>query len=66
MAVEDHEDWGDGTPSCIGQWCCGCPEHPIGKPWGWNYQAWSEHYTTCLKYRNPSPSTGATTTGGSE
>ena len=45
---------------CGGQWHC-CDDHPIGKPWGWNSQAWSEHYTTCPKYRDPSPSTGATT-----
>lgn len=34
----------DGAPDCVGQWCCGCTEHPIGKPWGWNHEAWEQHY----------------------
>lgn len=25
-------------------WCCGCDQHPMGKPWGWNYEAWDLHY----------------------
>jgi len=39
--VEYHDD---DTPVYIGQWCCGCAEHPIGKPWGWNYEAWERHW----------------------
>ena len=33
-------------------YCCGCPcdEHPVGKPWGWNYEAWNEH---CAKHHQP-------------
>ncbi|MCR4338579.1 MAG: hypothetical protein NUW01_01695 [Gemmatimonadaceae bacterium] len=37
--VERHEIIGGERPYCIGQWCCGCDEHPIGKPWGWNWAA---------------------------
>lgn len=38
--VERH----DGEkPPCIGQWCCGCAEHPVGKPWGWNELEWEAH-----------------------
>lgn len=40
--VEDHA--GPEKPDCIGQWCCGCTEHPAGKPWGWNAARWAEHY----------------------
>jgi hypothetical protein len=47
LDVERHIDYGDGPPDCVGQWCCGCPEHPAGKPWGWNYRAWEEHYAEC-------------------
>ena len=36
---------------CHGQWCCGCDEHPIGKPWGWNWRAWERHYAVCPKKR---------------
>lgn len=25
-------------------WCCGCADHPIGKPWGWNSEAWETHF----------------------
>lgn len=32
---------------CVGQWCCGCSEHPRGKPWGWNHEAWETHYHDC-------------------
>lgn len=39
--VEYHD--GD-APVCVGQWCCGCAEHPIGKPWGWNHEAWDLHF----------------------
>lgn len=38
--VEDHSD----DPDCIGQWCCGCNTHPVGKPWGWNSDAWNRHF----------------------
>lgn len=39
--IERH----DGPePVCRGQWCCGCQVHPVGKPWGWNHEAWLEHY----------------------
>ena len=24
--------------------CCGCLDHPVGKPWGWNSSAWDEHW----------------------
>ena len=24
--------------------CCGCLDHPVGKPWGWNSPAWDEHW----------------------
>lgn len=41
--IEDHSGTGEDRPVCVGQWCCGCDEHPIGKPWGWNYRAWEEH-----------------------
>lgn len=40
--VERHD--GAERAVCVGQWCCGCAEHPSGKPWGWNYRAWDEHY----------------------
>lgn len=50
--VETHDD----DPVCVGQWCCGCPEHPIGKPWGWNYTAWDRHYAEA----HPGSSTPAT------
>lgn len=39
--VEYHD--GEEQSVCIGQWCCGCDAHPIGKPWGWNYEAWARH-----------------------
>lgn len=39
--IERHD--GDEEPPCVGQWCCGCNEHPLGKPWGWNAEAWAEH-----------------------
>jgi hypothetical protein len=39
--VEYHD--GGETPDCVGQWCCGCAEHPAGKPWGWNWTAWEIH-----------------------
>lgn len=42
--VERHEE-GEKSP-CRFQWCCGCNVHPIGKPWGWNSEAWSAHYLT--------------------
>lgn len=38
--LECHDD---EKPDCVGQWCCGCRTHPIGKPWGWNYMAWERH-----------------------
>lgn len=41
--VEYHDGEGPLAPVCVGQWCCGCPEHPVGKPWGWNYMAWERH-----------------------
>lgn len=40
--VERHD--GEDPPDCVGQWCCGCAVHPIGKPWGWNHEAWERHY----------------------
>jgi len=40
--VERHD--GPEPPDCRGQWCCGCPVHPVGKPWGWNHEAWAAHY----------------------
>lgn len=36
----DTETHTDGLPyltppACVSNgWCCGCKEHPIGKPWG--------------------------------
>lgn len=39
--LERHED---PAPVCRGQWCCGCAVHPVGKPWGWNFEAWEQHY----------------------
>lgn len=42
--LEANIEYHDGDPVCVGQWCCGCDEHPIGKPWGWNYEAWERHY----------------------
>ena len=45
--VECHDCEGPLAPVCVGQWCCGCSEHPIGKPWGWNYTAWERHYDNC-------------------
>ena len=39
--IENHDD---GFAPCIGTWCCGCDEHPIGKPWGWNYEEWNRHF----------------------
>lgn len=24
--------------------CCGCLDHPVGKPWGWNSSSWDEHW----------------------
>lgn len=30
--------------NCAQGYCCGCDEHPIGKPWGWNFTAWERHY----------------------
>jgi hypothetical protein len=41
--LQTHETLDGEKPVCVGQWCCGCAEHPIGKPWGWNYQAWAGH-----------------------
>ena len=38
--IEDHSF----EPECAWQWCCGCDEHPIGKPWGWNHRQWELHY----------------------
>ena len=43
MASVERHDWTYGTPVCICQWCCGCPEHPLGEPWGWNHEAWARH-----------------------
>lgn len=43
--VERHD--GDEQAVCVGQWCCGCTVHPIGKPWGWNYMAWERHNDEC-------------------
>jgi hypothetical protein len=40
--VERHDS--DEPAVCVGQWCCGCREHPTGKPWGWNHEAWQAHY----------------------
>jgi hypothetical protein len=40
--LERHD--GDEEAVCVGQWCCGCSEHPIGKPWGWNFEAWEQHF----------------------
>jgi hypothetical protein len=34
-------------PVCVGQWCCGCSEHPVGKPWGWAAERWEAHYESC-------------------
>lgn len=48
----DTETHTDGLPyltppACVSNgWCCGCNEHPIGKPCGWNAAAWAEHYAT--------------------
>lgn len=42
-AYVDHPD-PEERPPCLGQWCCGCDEHPAGKPWGWNFEAWTRHY----------------------
>lgn len=25
--------------------CCGCLDHPVGKPWEWNSSAWDEHWS---------------------
>lgn len=33
-------------PCDVEPWCCGCSEHPVGKPWGWNVDAWLEHTET--------------------
>ncbi len=27
--------------------CCGCIDHPEGKPWGVNYKAWEAHWADC-------------------
>lgn len=43
-SVEYHGPGSSEPPPCVGQWCCGCSEHPIGKPWGWNTDAWDRHY----------------------
>lgn len=40
--VEYHDD--EAPAVCVGQWCCGCTAHPIGKPWGWNHEAWDCHH----------------------
>lgn len=40
--IERHDVPGE-QPGCVGQWCCGCDVHPIGKPWGWNHEAWEMH-----------------------
>jgi len=50
--VERHG--GDEPAVCVGQWCCGCDEHPIGKPWGWNYEAWERHYAVCPREKGGS------------
>lgn len=39
--VERHDT---NTPDCAAGWCCDCALHPIGKPWGWNVEAWDRHY----------------------
>jgi hypothetical protein len=56
--VEDHHvdpDWGPADqPPCVGQWCCGCSEHPVGKPWGWNNEAWARHFESCPGVASPS------------
>ena len=40
--VQRHD--GPKSPVCVDQWCCGCAEHPVGKPWGWNHAAWEAHF----------------------
>lgn len=47
MALErpmERHDNPDERPHCAQGYCCGCSEHPIAKPWGWNYLAWEDHY----------------------
>lgn len=39
--MERHDE--DTEPPCVGQWCCGCRVHPLGKPWGANSREWDEH-----------------------
>lgn len=44
MATAEHR------PECCRcghVWCCGCLDHPAGKPWGWAMQRWEEHAETC-------------------
>lgn len=41
--MERHDD-PDERPRCAQGFCCGCEEHPIGKPWGWNHEQWERHY----------------------
>ena len=42
--TEHHDFIAGETPPCVGQWCCGCDAHPVGKPWGWNHLRWERHY----------------------
>jgi hypothetical protein len=42
--TDSHEVIGGEQPVCVGQWCCGCDEHPIGKPWGASFERWERHY----------------------
>lgn len=41
-SIECHD--GDEPADCQQGWCCGCSEHPAGKPWGWNFAAWDRHF----------------------
>jgi hypothetical protein len=41
--IERHD--GERMPLCVAcDWCCGCDEHPVGNPSGWNREAWYRHY----------------------
>lgn len=51
-AMNPPNGWGD-YDRCLqglrcgvdhGWECCGCLDHPVGKPWGWNSPAWDEHW----------------------
>lgn len=53
--VEDHSD-PDDQP-CRQGWCCGCPTHPIGKPWGWNHHAWEKHWEKHREQAHPEGTT---------